>query len=261
MNVICIQRRYLLSVSLALGLVTMVGSAAAALSDTVARMKESVILVGTYSATDSPRFTFRGSGFVVTSGNLAVTNVHVLSGNDSGDTPLKQVVVQIWTRPNQWDIRFAQVVARDTAHDVALLSFDGPAVSPVKFTERVSREGDSIAFMGFPIGGALGFSHVTHRGTISSIAAIGLPTRTAKQLNERAIWQLRQGNFEIFQLDATAYPGNSGGPIFDPESGAVIGVVNSVLVKSTRESALSQPTGISYGIPIEHVIEVLQRKP
>jgi len=100
---------------------------------------------------------------------------------------------------------------------------------------------------------------VTHRATVSSITAAALPTPTAGQLNEKAIRSLRGGPFNIFQLDGTAYPGNSGGPLFDPDTGEVLGVVNMVFLKGTRESALSNPSGISYAIPSKHVIELLQR--
>jgi S1-C subfamily serine protease len=77
-------------------------------------------------------------------------------------------------------------------------------------------------------------------------------------LNARAIAKLREGNFEVLQLDATAYPGNSGGPVFDAESGTVLAVLNMVMVKSSRESALSQPTGISYAIPVRHLLALME---
>ena len=64
----------------------------------------------------------------------------------------------------------------------------------------------------------------------------------------------------IYQLDAVAYPGNSGSPVFDPKTGSVIGVINKVLVKDTKESALSAPTGISYAIQVSHVIDLMSRR-
>ncbi|MDD3381539.1 MAG: serine protease, partial [Rugosibacter sp.] len=56
---------------------------------------------------------------------------------------------------------------------------------------------------------------------------------------------------------ATAYPGNSGGPLFDPDTGEVIGILNMVFVKSTKESALEKPSGISYAIPARYLDELL----
>jgi len=38
-------------------------------------------------------------------------------------------------------------------------------------------------------------------------------------------------------------------------------VVNMVLIKSTRKSALSQPSGITYAIPAVHVKPLLDRHP
>ena len=64
----------------------------------------------------------------------------------------------------------------------------------------------------------------------------------------------------VLQLDATAYPGNSGGPLLDADTGQVLGILNMVLVKASRESALSQPTGISYAIPVEHLRALIERK-
>ena len=61
----------------------------------------------------------------------------------------------------------------------------------------------------------------------------------------------------MYQLDATAYPGNSGSPLYDPETGVVIGVLNMVFVKSTKENVLSDPSGISYAIPVEYLQRLL----
>jgi S1-C subfamily serine protease len=80
------------------------------------------------------------------------------------------------------------------------------------------------------------------------------------QLNERAIRSLRDGSFDIYQLDATAYPGNSGGPMFDENTGEILGVVSMAFVKRTKESALSEPSGISYAVPIKYAIQLLQRR-
>jgi len=258
------MRRLIKNILLLLATVLVALSARADLADTIARVKPAIALVGSFKATDNPRFALRGTGFVVgeggaAQGNLVVTNAHVLQQPGGGDLDA-QWMVQLRTGAD-WQAHAARVLEVDAVHDLALLRFEGVAATAFKVgdSSRV-REGDALAFMGFPIGGALGFSPVTHRASVSSIAAAALPTPQARQLSAQAIRSLRGNNpFDIFQLDATAYPGNSGGPLFDPDTGEVLGVVNMVLLKSTREAALAQPSGISYAIPSRFVLELLQR--
>ena len=45
--------------------------------------------------------------------------------------------------------------------------------------------------------------------------------------------------------------------LFDTETGEVVGVVNMAALKGTRESALTRPSGISYAIPVDHVLRLL----
>jgi len=227
------------------------------LPDTVARIKPALVVVGSYRNTDSPRFRMRGSGFVVGDGSLVVTNFHVLpeAGENMANASL---VVQVRRTDGDLSMRQATVMQVDKVHDLALLRFEGAPAPVMRIGDsNAAREGQAVAFMGFPIGGALGFSPVTHRAMISSITPAAMPTPTARLLNEATIRSVRAGPFSIFQLDGTAYPGNSGGPLFDPESGDVLGVVNMVFIKGSRESALSQPSGISYAIPSRFVQELL----
>lgn len=248
---------------LAAPLLAAAAPAGADLRDVVARVKPSVVIVGTFNPTASPRFALKGTGFVVGDGNLVVTNAHVLSADADAKPgePGTRQVVQVWRGPRDWTMRAATVVASDRARDLALLRIDGAAVPALPLAEPAGiREGQSIAFIGFPIGGLLGYSHVTHRGIISSITSVALPTPQAGQLSERAVRRLSEGNFEVYQLDAVAYPGNSGGPVFDADTGEVVGVINMVMIKGTRESALSTPTGLTYSIPVRFVRELLERR-
>ena len=242
-------------------LLLLAGPVYADLPDTIARLKPAVVLVGTYGATNSPRFQLRGTGFVVGQGVQVITNAHVLP-DDVEKAGASALVVQVRGGDGRWQMRPASLLERSSEHDLALLRMDGPAAPAMTVGDSARvREGDALAFMGFPIGGMLGFSVVTHRAMVSSITAAALPSPTADKLKAQAIRGLRDGTFNIFQLDATAYPGNSGGPLFDPETGVVVGVVNMVLIKGTRESALSQPSGITYAIPAVHVKALLARHP
>ncbi|AOS78869.1 MULTISPECIES: S1C family serine protease [Hydrogenophaga] len=251
------QRRLWLGMIGSLPLWGAVSAARAALADTVSRMKPSVVLVGTWRDTDSPRFQLRGTGFLAGRASQVVTCAHVLPAPEEGAPPA-QLVVQVWQRDGTWSMRQARVLGTERHGDIALLGIDGPPgpLAPLGDSSAV-REGDDLAFMGFPIGNVLGYAHVVHRAMVSSIATSVPPSPDADRLRGPAIRGARDGTFDIFQLDAVAYPGNSGGPLFKPETGEVVGMMNMVLIKGTRESALSQPSGIAYAIPSARVRELM----
>lgn len=226
--------------------------------ETIERVKPSIVVVGTYKKTDSPQFVLRGTGFVVGNGNLVATNAHVVPEGGDPDGPALVIQARVAGEPQ---VRRATLEMRDREHDLALLRIDGPALPALKLrnSDQV-REGQSIAFTGFPIGGALGFSPVTHRGMVSSVTPIVLPGGNAQQLNEKVIRRIKSGSFNIFQLDGTAYPGNSGSPVFEIETGDVIGVINMVFIKGTKEAALSAPSGISYAIPANYLKSLIETR-
>src|SRR5262249_51111793 len=106
---------------------------------------------------------------------------------------------------------------------------------------------------------ALGIIPATHRGMIAAITPIAIPTPAASNLDARIVRRLTTGPFVVYQLDATAYPGNSGSPAYDPDTGEVFAIINMVFVKSTRESVLKDPSGITYAIPARHLRALLDR--
>lgn len=231
-------------------------AALADLPETIDRVKPAIVVVGTYNKTSNPQFTMRGTGFVVGDGNLVATNAHVLGETPPPDGTSYAILARLSSGELQQ--RRARGVATDKEHDLAVLRIEGaPLPRMVLRNSDAVREGQPVAFTGFPIGGALGFSPVTHRGIVSAVTPIALPTPTAQQLNEKVIRRLKNGTFNIFQLDATAYPGNSGSPMFDVDSGEVIGIINMVFIKSTKEAVLSQPSGISYAIPANFLVQML----
>ncbi len=240
-----------------LGLMALPLACKADVVDIIARAKPSIAIVGTFRATDSPRFKLRGTGFVVADGTLVVTNAHVLPPT-AEMTPDTSLMLQLRQPDSSLQARQATVLEVDSAHDLALLKMSGaPAPALAMADSNMVKEGQSVVFLGFPIGGALGYSIVSHRGMVSSITAVAPPMATAQQLTAKSILSLRSGSFDIFQLDATAYPGNSGGPVLDATTGEVLAVINSVLVKGTKESALTSPTGISYAVPAKYAVQLL----
>lgn len=230
----------------------------------VAKIKPSIVAVGTFQSTRNPSFQFSGTGFVVSDGTLVATNSHVVPS--TLNTEAKETLAIALPLPNgDASIREASIAVRDLEHDLVLLRISGAALPRVVLgnSEKV-REGQLYGLIGFPLGSIIGLFPATHRATVAAISPIVLPQLTSKQLDAKLVQKLRSQPFNILQLDANTYPGNSGSPMFDPFTGEVMAILNMTFVKNTREAALSQPSGIAYAIPVNYLrvlIENLTNRP
>jgi S1-C subfamily serine protease len=155
-----------------------------------------------------------GSGFVVGPG-LVVTNAHVIAG-------IPRPTVQDGTGIHQ-----VTVVSFDPSYDLAVMRVSGVnepslALDP----DQVSR-GVQAAVLGYPGGGPF---TVTPAGVMADFEAEG-----------RDIYGQGLTVRNVYEIDAVVRPGNSGGPLVQPD-GEVIGVVFS---RSTTNGdigyALSSP--------------------
>jgi S1-C subfamily serine protease len=226
--------------------------------DTLAKIKRSVVAVGTFERSRAPPFQFRGTGFAMDDGRIIVTNAHVLPGVIDSARNESLAILAPGPDANEMVMREVQRIAIDPGSDLALLKLAGDALPPLRIGDSAHvREGQEILMTGFPIGGILGPFAATHRGIVSAITPIAIPQGRATELNPALVRRLASGTFPVFQLDATAYPGNSGSPIYDPATGDVLGIVNLVFVKGTKESVLSQPSGIAYAVPAAHIAALL----
>ncbi len=226
----------------------------------IGRIKGSIVAVGTYERSRTPQFQFRGTGFAIGDGTLIATNAHVLPG--AIDPAHLEILGILVPAGNGDKVRFREAtqLAIDPGSDLALLKIGGDALPALRLRNSDGvKEGQDVLFTGFPIGAALGPYPATHRGMISAVTPIAIPQAKSSDLNPKVIHRLTSGSFPIFQLDATAYPGNSGSPVFDPESGEVLGIINMVFVKGTKETALTQPSGITYAVPANHLRDLLQK--
>lgn len=231
---------------------------AAGLADTVEKIKASIVAVGTVQPARRPPAKFQASGFVVGQGRQIITNAHVLPA--FLDSQNKETLAVFIGQGTMVESRSAKKIATDLEHDLALLEIEGPPLPALRLGEsRRSREGQPIAFTGFPIGVVLGLFPVTHQGIISAISPVAIPAPAAGNLDAATIRRLKNEPYEVLQLDATAYPGNSGSPLYEPDTGRVIGVINKVFVQESKESILEKPSGITYAIPVRYVQALLSR--
>lgn len=251
------RRACLAALSLALALPAFADGGAPA---TIARVKGSIVAVGTFERLRNPQFSFAGTGFAVGDGKTVATNEHVLAKQLAGERH-ETLAIAARAADGSIEIRPARKVAADTAHDLALLEIPGAPLAPLALGDSAHvLEGETYLFTGFPIGPVLGLHPVTHRAMIAALTPIVIPAASAEKLDARAVRRLATGAFAVFQLDATAYPGNSGSPVYDAATGQVVGIVNSVFVKGTKESALTAPSGITYAIPAIKLKQLLESR-
>ncbi len=237
---------------------TGVAHAQQGLPDTVGRLKPAIVAVGTFQKTRSPPFVFRGSGFAVGDGTLIATAAHVVAESMQVENQEVMMVLAQGASASQPQSREAKAIAVDKVHDIALLRITGAPLPTVTLGGSAAvREGQAVAFTGFPLGTSLGFHPVTHRAIVSAIVPAAIPSANAANLNARVIQSIKAGEFALFQLDASAYPGHSGSPLYDGTSGEVIGIVNMGLLKNTKDSAIGQPSGISLAVPVQHLKELI----
>ena len=226
-------------------------------ADMLLSVKPGVVGVGTFHPTGSPRANLQGTGFVVLNGQYVVSCAHIFS--KPLDSEKKETHAIFLGRDRQMTVRSAKLVATDKARDLALLKIAGDPLPALKLGDSSrAREGSQLYFTGYPIGSVLGLNPSTHRAGLAAIIPIFTPLPSAAQLDARTLRQAKDP-YEVFELDAIAYPGNSGSPVWHPDTGEVLGVVNSVFVKGAKEAALSAPSGISYAIPVKYVRQLLEQ--
>jgi len=229
----------------------------AGLRETIVRVKPSIVGVGTLQHIRRERVQLRGTGFVVGNGHYVLTNAHVVPQDlDSGKGEFVAVFHGSGKRTGS---RRAEEVARDERHDISLLRIRGAALPAMRLAGgRRVREGGLFAFTGFPIGAVLGLYPATHRGIISALTPFAIPVQGAQKLSLKRRKRLANP-FTVYQLDAVAYPGNSGSPLYDIKTGAVVAIINAVFVQGSREDVLAKPSGISFAIPIKHAISLMRK--
>jgi S1-C subfamily serine protease len=226
----------------------------AELQQSIKHIKPSVVAIGIFSPLASPRVRLVGTGFAVTDGSKIVTNHHVIATTLNPERNESYVVMS----GNADNVTMHQIIESkiEPAYDLSVLTIASKLPAVTLASSTMGAEGSEIAFTGFPITSVLGLYPATHRGIVAAHTPIAIPVDHSSQLQAAALRKLRKP-FLVYQLDATAYPGNSGSPLYKADTAEVIGIINKVYVKSTREAVLSDPSGITYAIPVQALLPLL----
>lgn len=244
----------LLALALVLASVLAPAPALANLVEAVRRVQPSVVGITTFRVMRPLASHLAGTGFVVGDGQHVITNSHVIHSDSSKGG--QQALFALVKNGSDVDRRTLTVVAEDPAHDLALLRMSGdplPAVQ-LRAEPELLPEGSSIAVTGFPIGTVLGLYPATQAGIVSARTPNVSPQPDSRFLDAAFVTTPR---YEVYQLDLVAYPGHSGSPLYNAETGEVIGILNATFIKSTREKVIADPSGIAYAIPAGFIRQLL----
>jgi S1-C subfamily serine protease len=140
-----------------------------------------------------------GSGFVVAPG-VVVTNAHVVAG-------IPHPMVETGTTLHQ-----TTVLLFDPSYDLAVMRVSGLTEAPLTLDPGEVGRGAQAAVLGFPGGGPF---DVRPAGVMAVFEAEG-----------RDIYGQGLTVRSVYEIQAVVRPGNSGGPLVEPD-GQVIGVVFS----------------------------------
>nr|WP_320191624.1 serine protease [uncultured Desulfobacter sp.] len=215
----------------------------------VSKIKGATVSVGTYYYKDVPMTQFRGTGFAIDDGSRIVTNQHVVEAIKKKKLMFH---LRIFHKKLSSKGVKAVLVAEDPFHDLAILEMEEKLVPLPMAPEGSLKEGHQVAFTGYPIGLVLGLNATTHTGIVSAIAPVMLPSPHGSLIKGDMVKYLEHP-WDIIQLDAVAFPGNSGSPVYRIATGEVVGVINKVFVKGKKEYVLKEPTGITYAVPVGFV--------
>ena len=175
--------------------------------------------------------TGMGSGFIIDSEGLVVTNEHVVRGAN---------VVGV-TLSDGRDVE-AQIVGVDEVNDLALLRIVPPAGETLRLPTAPLGDSDDIMIGEWvvAIGNPLGFILAESQPTVTAGVVSGVRRDIIPAGDDRGIY------FDMIQTDASINPGNSGGPLVNAQ-GHVIGVNSSIVSRSGGSE------GLGFAIPIDRV--------
>jgi S1-C subfamily serine protease len=250
-------------------------SPGASLPDVIDALRPVVVQISVSSGGTLRRV---GTGAWIHSSGLVVTALHVIrqaqrAGDVDGGEPTVQVgVAQRLDEQERGNFVHlsADVVAVDERRDLALLRVTPnplPAgglavpggVVPVptaiaSLDSRRVRDGEGIAVSGYPVVEPV---LVTTTGTVASSWAFDL-----SQLPASAGPLLAELD-DLYLIDATINPGDSGAPVYRTSDGTLVGICLSFRVAradvDALEEPLTYPSGLGVVVPAKYVAELIDQ--
>jgi len=161
------------------------------------------------SSGNGKQYMASGSGFVLTTDGVIVTNYHVVKD-------AKDIDVLI-SKDGQVHTVKAKVLISDKTNDISLLQIEDDSFTkfpalPYAVKASIQDVGTSVFALGYPMSNTLGEELKVTDGIISSKTGY-------------------QGDIVTYQISAPIQPGNSGGPLFDKQ-GNLVGITNAGVLEA-----------------------------
>lgn len=179
-----------------------------------------------------------GSGSILSSDGLVLTNNHVVAGADQGGQ-LSVLLSDGSTHP-------ATLVAGDAATDIAVIKIeDVSGLLPISLGNSADVQvGQEVVAVGSPLG-------LTSTVTQGIVSAKNRPVTAAGENGQASV-------IDAIQTDAAINPGNSGGALVDME-GNLIGVPSVIASTSgADDSSTAGSIGLGFAIPIDQARRIAE---
>jgi S1-C subfamily serine protease len=233
------------------------------------KVKPAVVAIGMIAVVgEQTQMVIAGTGFCVDPRGVIITCRHVFEGFQKKYIPkFQERVDEVLSRPNElvraelmpikalflfedgnrWGLLEVMIkdVLSDREIDIAVLRANAtyfrkegePYPSMRMGDSNTLKEGQEVAACGFPYGYELHVASASANASLSQgvVSAI---------LPAPLVLQTEPDKCKSFQVDMTLNPGNSGGPVFRPGDGEVVGIVSSGYTPQ------GVPIGINFAIPI-----------
>ena len=164
-----------------------------------------------------------GSGFVVSSDGLILTNAHVVEGSDKVTVTLKDGKTYE-----------GEVMGTDSLTDVAVIKIEADNLPAVTFADSDNLQPGEWAIA---IGNPLGLDNTVTTGIVSATG------RSSAQVG------VADKRVSFVQTDAAINPGNSGGPLLNAK-GEVIGI-NTAIIQNAQ--------GLGFAIPVNAARDIAEK--
>jgi S1-C subfamily serine protease len=181
-----------------------------------------------------------GTGFVLASSGLIVTNYHVVK-----DANRIEIIF-----PDKNLTKTSDIKIKDARNDIVILGFDRndddeliEKTIPYSIADSNKvRIGQGVFTLGFPLGDIMGSKPRVSSGIVNSLYGI-------------------QDDPRSFQISNPLQPGNSGGPLFT-EKGELIGiVVSSLSAEYLYESTGALPQNVNFALKSDYLVNLISMLP